>query len=73
MPTIITATTITTTLKKKKALTTTKRKQHESIQEEELDDIEDHAAERNLQRSEVRVDAEDVDQFEEAAKTNDVC
>lgn len=49
-------------------LTTTEGKQHESVQEEELEDVEDHAAERDLQRPEVRVDAEDVDQFEEAAR-----
>ena len=48
-------------------LTTPEGKQHKGIQEEELHDVKDHAAKGDLQRSEMRIDAEDVHQFEEAA------
>ncbi len=38
--------------------------EHEDEEEEELEDVHDHAGEGHLQRAEVRVDGEDVDQLQ---------
>lgn len=44
--------------------TTSEREKHEHVNEEELDDIDHHSAQRDLQGSQVRVNAEDVHQLE---------
>jgi len=43
---------------------TAKGKQHQSIDKEELDNIDNHASQRNLQWSQMRIDREDVNQFQ---------
>lgn len=45
-------------------LTASESEEHEGVDEEELDDIDDHASEGDLERSEVGIDAEDVHQLE---------
>lgn len=45
-------------------LTTSKSEEHKTVDEEELDDIDDHPPERDLQRPEVRVDGEQMHQFQ---------
>lgn len=52
-------------------LTTGKGEENQRIDEEELDDVDDHTSQRDLQRSQVRVDGEQVDQLEGTA-TNDI-
>lgn len=45
-------------------LTACERKQNESVNEEELDDVDDHPTERDLKRSQVRVYREQVYELE---------
>lgn len=45
-------------------LTASESEEHQTVDEEELDDIDDHAPERDLQRPQVRVYGEQVHQFE---------
>lgn len=47
-------------------ITATKSKQYESVNEEKLDDVDDHPSQRYLKWTEVRIDAEYVHEFEEA-------
>lgn len=45
-------------------LTACERKQNESVNEEELDDVDDHPTERDLKRSQVRVYREQMYELE---------
>lgn len=45
--------------------TATESEQHQRVDEEELDDVDDHPAERDLQRPQVRIDRENMDELEE--------
>lgn len=51
-------------------LTATEGEEHERVDEEELDDVDDHSAQRYLQRPEVGVDAEYVNQLQETETYN---
>lgn len=52
-------------------LTAAKSEQHQSINEEKLDDIDDHTSQRNLQGSKMRINAEYVYQLQKTeTKTN---
>ena len=48
-------------------VTASESKQDQHVDEEEFDDVDDHATERNLQRSQVRTDTEYVDSLQIAA------
>jgi hypothetical protein len=48
-------------------ITASKGKQNQHVDEEELNDVNNHSAERNLQRPQMGVNAEDVHQLEKAA------
>jgi hypothetical protein len=50
-------------------ITASKRKQHEHVDEEELNDVNNHSAERDLQRPQMGVNAEDMHQLEKAANS----
>lgn len=50
----------------KKNLTAGESENNQDVEHEELQYIEHHSTERDLQRAQVRVDAEDVDQLEAA-------
>jgi hypothetical protein len=45
-------------------LTASERKQHQGIDNQELYDVDDHASERNLQRSQVGIDGEEMHELE---------
>lgn len=49
-------------------LTAGEGKQREEVEEDELENVNDHPRERHLQGPQVGVDAEDVHQLERAAK-----
>lgn len=49
-------------------LTTSKSAQHQCVDEEEFYDVDDHAAQRYLKRSQVRVHAEYVHELQETVK-----
>lgn len=49
----------------KKILTARKSKKHQHVNEEELDNIDDHSSQGDLQRPQVGVYGEDVHQLEE--------
>jgi hypothetical protein len=53
-------------------ITASKCKQHEHVDEEELDDVDNHSAERDLQRPQMGVNAEDMHQLEKAANSTGV-
>ena len=43
-----------------------KRKEHQYVDREELENVDHHATERDLQRTEVRIHREDVDELQRA-------
>ena len=49
-------------------VTASESKQDQHVDEEEFDDVDDHAAERNLQRPQVRTDVEYVDSLQITAQ-----
>lgn len=51
------------------AITASKREQHEHVDEEELNDVDNHSAERDLQRPQMGINAEYMYQFQKAANT----
>lgn len=45
-------------------LTTGEGEQHQRVDEEELYDVDDHSAERDLKRSQVRINREEMNELE---------
>ena len=45
--------------------TASESEEDEHVDEEEFDDVDDHSTQRNLQRSQMRADGEDVNRFQE--------
>lgn len=50
-------------IEKRNKLTAREREQNQAVDEKELDDIDHHSTQRNLQRSQVRIDGKQMDQF----------
>lgn len=50
--------------KMKEVFTTPKSEQHQHVNEEKFQYVQNHSSQRHLQRSEVRIDGEDMHQFQ---------
>lgn len=50
-------------IEKRNKLTAREREQNQAVDEKELDNIDHHSTQRNLQRSQVRIDGKQMDQF----------